>query len=106
MNLDLTPMDRQGSRFGTTDLYGLSVRAVESSNAAERVSPCPACSAETAVRSFEVEDFAEPVVTCTECRLGRFDPMPSAEHLRALYPDEYYGEPGLKFRNLVEPTKS
>jgi 2-polyprenyl-3-methyl-5-hydroxy-6-metoxy-1,4-benzoquinol methylase len=28
--------------------------------------------------------------------------MPSAESLNALYPDEYYGEPGLKFQNLVE----
>ena len=95
-------MNRQGSQPGTADLYGLAVRAIEGSSPAERVSPCPVCSAETAIRSFEVEGFVEPVVTCTECGLGRFHPMPSAERLRALYPDEYYGEPGIKFRNPVE----
>jgi SAM-dependent methyltransferase len=28
--------------------------------------------------------------------------MPSAEEVSALYPDEYYGEPGVKFQSLVE----
>jgi 2-polyprenyl-3-methyl-5-hydroxy-6-metoxy-1,4-benzoquinol methylase len=57
---------------------------------------------ETATRSFELENFEEPVVSCTECGLGRFYPMPSAARLRSLYPDEYYGEPGVKFKKLVE----
>ncbi len=44
----------------------------------------------------------EKVVVCTECGLGRFHPMPNPDRLRALYPDEYYGEPGWKFQPLIE----
>jgi 2-polyprenyl-3-methyl-5-hydroxy-6-metoxy-1,4-benzoquinol methylase len=95
-------MNRQDSRSHTADLYEIAVRAVDGSASAEAVTPCPVCSAETATRRFELEDFEEPVVICTECGLGRFCPMPSAERLRALYPGEYYGEPGVKFKKLVE----
>ncbi len=42
------------------------------------------------------------VVVCTKCGLGRVHPTPSPERLRTLYPDEYYGEPGRKFRPLIE----
>jgi 2-polyprenyl-3-methyl-5-hydroxy-6-metoxy-1,4-benzoquinol methylase len=44
----------------------------------------------------------EKVFVCTQCGLGRFYPMPSPDELRALYPDEYYGEPGRKFHPLIE----
>ena len=42
------------------------------------------------------------MVVCTGCGLGRFHPMPNPDRLRALYPDEYYGEPGWKFQPLIE----
>jgi len=41
-------------------------------------------------------------VVCTRCGLGRFHPPPDAAAVRALYPDEYYGEPGTKFQPLIE----
>jgi 2-polyprenyl-3-methyl-5-hydroxy-6-metoxy-1,4-benzoquinol methylase len=44
----------------------------------------------------------ERVFVCTGCGLGRFHPMPTSDRLRALYPEEYYGEPGWKFRPLIE----
>ncbi len=44
----------------------------------------------------------ERVVVCTSCGLGRFHPMPDSDRLRALYPSEYYGEPGWKFQSAIE----
>jgi 2-polyprenyl-3-methyl-5-hydroxy-6-metoxy-1,4-benzoquinol methylase len=49
-----------------------------------------------------VEGLASPVVVCSGCGLGRFDPQPDAEEVRRFYPDEYYGEPGTKFQPLIE----
>jgi 2-polyprenyl-3-methyl-5-hydroxy-6-metoxy-1,4-benzoquinol methylase len=66
------------------------------------VSPCPVCGCERAQPRFAVAGIAAPVVVCIRCSLGRFDPIPSTEEVRALYPDEYYGEPGTKFQPLIE----
>jgi SAM-dependent methyltransferase len=49
-----------------------------------------------------VEGVAARVVVCDGCGLGRIHPMLGPEAIRDLYPDEYYGEPGVKFQPLVE----
>jgi 2-polyprenyl-3-methyl-5-hydroxy-6-metoxy-1,4-benzoquinol methylase len=49
-----------------------------------------------------VERVEAVVAVCADCGLGRFAPMLGAERVAALYPDEYYGEPGAKFGRLVE----
>ena len=46
--------------------------------------------------------MTSPVVVCDRCGLGRFEPEPDADAVRAFYPDEYYGEPGTKFQPLIE----
>ncbi|MGH0031853.1 MAG: methyltransferase domain-containing protein [Myxococcota bacterium] len=66
------------------------------------MSPCPACGADRAAPRFQVEGIAARVVVCDDCGLGRFEPMLTAGEIRGLYPDEYYGEPGVKFQPLVE----
>jgi len=92
-------------RFSLADA-GLYERTVEvldpSTHPTERVSPCPVCGGETARPRFAVAGIASPVVICLQCGLGRFHPSPAPEDVRALYPDEYYGEPGSKFQPLIE----
>jgi SAM-dependent methyltransferase len=83
-------------------LYQHGVHTSADPATTERVSPCPICSAESAARRFEVEGMEEKVVVCTGCGLGRLYPALSSDRLRALYPDEYYGEPGRKFQPLIE----
>jgi 2-polyprenyl-3-methyl-5-hydroxy-6-metoxy-1,4-benzoquinol methylase len=95
-------MNRRSPNTGAAALYEHGVRVAADPSAIERVSPCPICSAETAVRRFEVKAMEEKVIVCTGCGLGRFHPMPNSERLRALYPEEYYGEPGWKFQPLIE----
>jgi SAM-dependent methyltransferase len=82
-------------------LYELGVCTARSQSI-DPVSPCPVCASELAYRRFEVESFASPVVACTRCGLGRFHPMLGKHELDALYPAEYYGEPGTKFQPIVE----
>jgi len=79
--------------------YERAVRAVDT---ALEASTCPVCGCDRAHARFEVEGMASPVVVCDRCGLGRFDPMPDPEAVRAYYPDEYYGEPGTKFQPLIE----
>jgi 2-polyprenyl-3-methyl-5-hydroxy-6-metoxy-1,4-benzoquinol methylase len=66
------------------------------------VDPCPVCDAVQARPRFEVEGVGTPVVVCTGCGLGRFHPMLGAGLVASFYPDEYYGEPGVKFQPSVE----
>jgi 2-polyprenyl-3-methyl-5-hydroxy-6-metoxy-1,4-benzoquinol methylase len=94
-------MNQRNPDAGATALYQLGV-SDSADPTAERVSPCPICSAESAVRRFEVAGIDEKVVVCVECGLGRLDPALSSERIRALYPDEYYGEPGRKFQPVIE----
>jgi SAM-dependent methyltransferase len=49
-----------------------------------------------------VDGVEEVVVVCDDCGLGRFHPMLAPERVAELYPDEYYGEPGVKFQWLIE----
>jgi len=95
-------MNQRIDNAGVAALYQHDVRTSPAPAIPERVSPCPICSTATAVARFEVEGMAEKVVICTRCGLGRFYPMPCPDRLRALYPDEYYGEPGQKFHPLIE----
>jgi 2-polyprenyl-3-methyl-5-hydroxy-6-metoxy-1,4-benzoquinol methylase len=60
------------------------------------------CGGEDALPRFRVSGLDAPVVVCARCGLGRFHPNPDPEVVRALYPDEYYGEPGQKFQPLIE----
>ena len=83
-------------------------RHVSEVAAAERapvaVPPCPVCEAQKASPRFTVEGTSSRVVVCVDCGLGRLHPLPTLEEVRALYPDEYYGEPGAgrKFQPLIE----
>jgi len=65
-------------------------------------SACPACGARQALPRFEVEGLASPIVACTTCGLGRFEPPLGADVVARFYPDEYYGELGTKFQPYVE----
>jgi 2-polyprenyl-3-methyl-5-hydroxy-6-metoxy-1,4-benzoquinol methylase len=51
---------------------------------------------------FTLEGLPWRVVVCEGCGLGRLHPLPDAAQVRDFYPDEYYGEPGLKFQPLIE----
>jgi SAM-dependent methyltransferase len=83
-----------------TDLYGARVRALDAHP--HSVSPCLVCRATTARARFAVEGVAAPVVVCETCGVGRFEPMLAPAEITAFYPDDYYGEPGVKFHRLVE----
>jgi len=84
-------------------LYERTVEALDpSTHPTERVPPCPVCGGEEAQPRFGVAGVAPSVVVCVRCGLGRFHPSPGAKEVRALYPDEYYGEPGTKFQPLIE----
>jgi SAM-dependent methyltransferase len=82
------------------DLYGSRVREID--GAPQTVSACPVCRATTARARFAVEGIEPPVVICEKCGLGRFHPMLGPGAIAELYPDAYYGEPGVKFHPLVE----
>jgi SAM-dependent methyltransferase len=74
----------------------------EISGAPLRAEPCPVCDAESALPRFRIEGFDAPIAVCEGCGLGRYVPMPSEDEIAALYPSDYYGQPGEKFRPLIE----
>ena len=85
------------------DLYALPVRSVRPGEAPAAFPPaCPVCGELRAAPRFEVPGTPLRLVVCTGCGTGRLHPLPDAEALRRLYPSEYYGEPGRKFRGLIE----
>jgi len=84
------------------DLYGRRIHAFGGGTDAIETAPCPVCSTRAAQPRFAVEGVASPVAECHHCGLGRFAPMLEPQYVAALYPDEYYGEPGAKFGRLVE----
>jgi SAM-dependent methyltransferase len=84
-------------------LYERSVFELEPSAAAvQRVPPCPVCDATSAAPRFSIEAFAGQIVVCTGCGTGRVHPLPSEDELRELYPPDYYGDLGTKFRAPIE----
>jgi SAM-dependent methyltransferase len=91
------------SSLACSGLYERNVEALDpATHPTEHVSPCPVCRSEEARPKFAVEGVTGPVVVCVDCGLGRFHPSPDSDEVRALYPDEYYGEPGTKFQPLIE----
>jgi len=97
------PHAERGFPLAATGLYEIPVEALEaSSHPVQTISACPICSSRQAVPRFAVAGIDVPVVACAGCGLGRFDPIPDADRVRGLYPDEYYGEPGTKFQPLIE----
>jgi 2-polyprenyl-3-methyl-5-hydroxy-6-metoxy-1,4-benzoquinol methylase len=66
------------------------------------VAPCPVCGGRAARPRFEVEGCSAPVVVCTDCGLGRYEPMPDASEVLSYYPSEYYGQLGTKFQRIIE----
>ncbi len=60
------------------------------------------CASREARPRFEVGGTASIIVVCTDCGLGRLEPLPDLQEVRSFYPDEYYGEPGTKFQPQVE----
>lgn len=83
------------------DLYSRRVWSLASEHPIA-VSPCPVCGGTRARPRFGVEGITARVVVCDVCGLGRFDPMLGSGEIRDLYPDVYYGEPGVKFQPLIE----
>lgn len=94
-------MTGRSSEPSHANLYQHGVRDA-SATASERITPCPVCGGETAVPRFEIDGVAARVLVCEQCGLGRVHPMLDDAALSALYPDDYYGEPGTKFQPLVE----
>ena len=82
------------------DLYARAVRRLEDSSSV--VGACPVCAGTSAAPRVAVEGVDARVVVCDDCGLGRFHPMLGADEIRELYPDQYYGEPGVKFQPLIE----
>ena len=87
----------------TSSLYAQRVENVEvSARSPFTVTPCPVCSTTQAIPRFRIAGMVERVVVCSACGLGRLYPLPDGETIQGYYPDEYYGEPGVKFQPLVE----
>lgn len=84
-----------------TLLYTRGVYAVSSP---ERVvvPPCIVCDETRARTTYRVEGVHSPVVVCEGCGLGFYHPALAREEVASFYPCEYYGEPGTKFRPLIE----
>jgi len=64
--------------------------------------PCPVCGAKEGRARYGIEGWPSPLVVCPDCGLGRLAELPGAAELAGLYPDAYYGDPGTKFRPLLE----
>lgn len=97
------PMSQPETPLSSASLYEHDVRSVANSERTTfSVPPCPVCDGTEARRRFEIEAFSQCVTVCNECGLGRLHPLPDPETVRSYYPDEYYGEPGVKFQPLVE----
>ncbi len=81
-------------------LYDRAVRPISDPDVPQPA--CEICGAKTARPLFEIEGVDAPIVACTGCGLGRFHPMIDDERIRSFYPENYYGEPGTKFRPILE----
>ena len=85
------------------DLHARPIHAIEAgANAPTAVSPCPVCAGREARPRYRVEGVASPVVVCTGCGLGRYDPPFDPDEVLDCYPPEYYGQLGTKFHRSVE----
>jgi 2-polyprenyl-3-methyl-5-hydroxy-6-metoxy-1,4-benzoquinol methylase len=94
---------RRSALLPDADLYALAIRPLGPGAAdAESVAACPVCGGASARPRFAVEGRPWRLLVCEGCGLGRLHPLPDAATLRAFYPGDYYGEPGTKFRPLIE----
>lgn len=85
------------------DLYDRGVAEVAAEDASPvETPPCPVCGARQARPRFDVEGMPSQLVVCRGCGLGRLHPAPGPGEIRGYYPGSYYGEPGRKFRPVVE----
>jgi 2-polyprenyl-3-methyl-5-hydroxy-6-metoxy-1,4-benzoquinol methylase len=86
-----------------SSLHGHAVRRLSGSE--EKLvsaAPCPVCGTKEGRARYRVEGWSSPVIVCPDCGLGRFAELPSDPELAGFYPDAYYGDPGTKFRPLLE----
>lgn len=84
-------------------LYDRRVEVIHGEGAVT-ATPCPVCCEREARPRFRVEGVASPIVLCTRCGTGRYEPMPGLPEIRSYYPPDYYGEHerASKFSALVE----
>jgi len=85
---------------GATSIYDRDVRRITGPDLTGEA--CEICGERSRQPLFQVEGVASPIVACRGCGLGRFHPMLADDDIRALYPGDYYGEPGRKFRPILE----
>jgi SAM-dependent methyltransferase len=93
------------SRAGQPIDFGVdcAVEAVEPAGQhAIEVAACPVCGSRQARPHLLIPETPFQVTDCTECGLGRLDPLPSRELIDSFYPPSYYGVTGAKFVPLVE----
>jgi 2-polyprenyl-3-methyl-5-hydroxy-6-metoxy-1,4-benzoquinol methylase len=83
------------------DLYARPVLSLEA-RPAQSVPPCPVCACASARPRFALAGESLVVAVCERCGTGRIHPLPDEATVRGFYPGEYYGEPGTKFRGLIE----
>lgn len=84
------------------DLHDHAVRLLDDRAVTPGAGACPLCGADGARACFALDGCASQVVACPSCGLARLHPMLSEPDLASYYPDAYYGDPGMKFRPLVE----
>ena len=83
------------------EIYDRRVRPLAGGPAVVTVA-CPVCDGRDAIERFAVDGIEAPILECAECGLARFEPMLAPEVVSALYPSDYYGDPGAKFVPAVE----
>ena len=83
------------------DLYSRVVRPINGAVPVS-VSSCSVCDGVQATPRYAVAGCEPPIVVCTGCGVGRFEPMLEPDEVSALYPDEYYGGTSAKFLPIVE----
>ncbi len=81
-------------------IYDRGVEAISGPDL--EAAPCRICGDTRLKPLFRVEGVESPIFACRACELGRFHPMLGSKEIRGLYPQGYYGEPGTKFRPLIE----
>jgi SAM-dependent methyltransferase len=93
----MTPIDASSA---PASLYDREVTSLSAPDL--EVDACRICGERRARPTFAVAGVSSPIVVCRGCGLGRFQPMLGDDEIRSFYPKHYYGEPGTKFRPLVE----
>jgi 2-polyprenyl-3-methyl-5-hydroxy-6-metoxy-1,4-benzoquinol methylase len=85
---------------GATSIYDRDVTRISGPDL--DADSCAICGDARRAPLFEVDGVSSPIAACRGCGLGAFHPMLGGDEIRALYPEDYYGEPGRKFRPVLE----